>query len=305
MKRGWITWDKSELPAEAFTTRLNVVSGYLAERELPALVVYSDIWRSNHGRYFSNFMPYWNRALLVLVRDGPPVLLCALSPRVYPWIRSVTILDDIRPSPNLAQQLLKMCAEKNWKRMGVLDLAGLPQDLHSSLTAGAVALGDVPVAAVRRPDDPWELAMYRRAARLAREVLSEELPHGIGAMDYEFAGRLERRFRRAGAEDLIILLTSGKTAPAPAKGAVLDPDFSVALALEYRGHWVKLARSASLAEPEPRSDTPPYVENLGGPSPYEVGAGPVYALCSEVTKNNRRLFHGDSYWRGPNGDELL
>ena len=301
MKRGWITWDKAELPPEAFETRLASVRQHLAERELPALVVYSDVWKSNHGRYFTNFMPYWNRALVVLPRESPPMLLCALSPRVYPWIRSVTILDEIRPSPNLAQQLLQMCSEKGWRRIGVLDLARLPHDLHMLICAGEVEVVDVPAVVVRKSPDPWELAMYRRAATLARQVLAEELPQGVGMVDHEFAGRLERRFRRAGAEDLVILVTNGETPPVPARGAVLGEDFSVSLALEYRGHWVKLARSVRTIH----SEAPAHKENLYGAYPYEAGTGPIFALYIEGQANGRRLFYGDTYWRGRKGDELL
>src|SRR5579871_4494526 len=104
MKCGLITWHKDELPQEAFDTRLAAARAVLAERDLPALIVYSDVFRSNQGRYFSNFMPYWNRALLAIPRDEKPVLFCALSPRVYPWIKSVTILEEIKPSPNLPQR---------------------------------------------------------------------------------------------------------------------------------------------------------------------------------------------------------
>ena len=311
MKRGLITWDKTELPPEAFEARLKIVKEHLAKQELAALVVYTDVWKSNHGRYFSNFMPYWNRALLVIPRESPPALLCGLSPRVYPWIRSVTILDEIRPSPNLAQQLLQMCSEKGWTRIGVLDLAGLPHDLYTPLRGGAVEAADVPPMFVRQSADKWELAMYRRAAKLAREVLAEELPRGVGLVDHEFVGVLEQRFRRAGAEDLIILLSNGDTPPLPAKGTVLSEDFSVALALEYRGHWVRVAKSARPAEPPATqlspipADTPARGDNLAGPYPYEPGVGRIHSRGAELQRNGRRLFYEETYLRVGEGYELL
>src|SRR5213593_1185081 len=134
MKRGLITWDPSEIPAAAFNGRLDGVRRALRERDLAALVIYSDMWRSNQARFFSNFMPYFNRAMLIISCDTPqsnvggvsqdmisiarlnqarffsnfmpyfnramliiscdtpPTLLCGLSPRVYGWIRSVTII---------------------------------------------------------------------------------------------------------------------------------------------------------------------------------------------------------------------
>ena len=300
MKRGLIAWDKAELPPEAFETRLASARKRLAEQGLPALVVYSDLWRSNYGRFYSNFMPYFNRGLLVIPLEDKPLLLCGLSPRVYPWIKSVTILEEILPSPNLAQKLLEICTQRGWRRIGVLDPAGLPYDLYTAIGSG------VGVESVTHEGDAWERSMHRRAAEIARAGLAEELPAGAGLEDREFVGRLERKLRRAGAEDLVMLVTNGDTAPAPAKGQALSPGFSVSLALEYRGHWVKLARphGGGMAP-----DGDERWELLSGPLPYQPvqtpSRGSVVARIIEQKDNGRRLFHGDTFWYGSNGLEPL
>jgi hypothetical protein len=303
MKRGWITWDQTELPREAFESRLQTARQHLAEHDLPALVVYTDVWRSNHVRHFSNFMPYWNRALLVIPREGLPVLLCGLSPRVYPWIRSVTILEEIQPSPNLALQLLKLSAEKGWKRIGALSFSQFPSDLHSQIRTGNIEIIDL---SLPTSPDERELAMYRHAAKMAREGLAEQMAAGAGLKDHEFTGRLERTFRRAGAEDLVILLTNGQSAPMPPCGETLTPDFSIALALEYRGHWVKVARSHSPRDPVPIHI---HVENLAGSYPYEPSARletpSILAVRFESQSGGIRRFHGDTYWSGTQGLQLL
>jgi hypothetical protein len=294
MKRGWITWDKTEIPPSAFEARLAVVRQHLAEKDLPALVVYTDVWRSNQGRYLANFMPYWNRALLVIPRDSAPVLLCGLSPRVYPWIRSVTILEDIRPNMNLA----KMCGENGWTKVGVLDLPLLPYDLS---VPNAV---DVPWGAIHPEPDEAELSMYRRAAKMAREILAEESPVGL---DHEFVGRLERKFRRAGAEDLVVLVTNGDTAPQPPRGLTLGATSSVSVAMEYRGHWVKIVGPGF----QPAAGLPPGVQILSGPYPYEycrskdLKPGAIFATVTESTIDGKRIFHGDTCRQGPRGPELL
>jgi hypothetical protein len=248
MKRGLITWHKDELPREAFDTRLAAAQHALAERGLSALIVYTDVWKSNWGRYFSNFMPYWNRGLLVIGAAEKPVLLCSLSPRVYPWIKSVTILEEIKPSPNLPARVFEMAAEKGWKKIGVLDLDGLPNDLYTALRTDAIEVHDVPPESIRPQPDPWERAMCARGEKLARAVLAAELPGAAGAADHELVGRLEGKLRHAGAEDAVILIANGGK-PAPACGATLRPDFAVAIALEYRGHWISLAptRAAEVA----------------------------------------------------------
>jgi hypothetical protein len=307
VKRGWITWEETELSREAFDTRLDGLRQHLAERALPAVAIYTDVWRANRVRHFSNFMPYWNRALLVVPCDGPPALLCSLSPRVYPWIRSVTILEDIRPSPNLAEQLLAMAQERGWKRLGVLDLERLPSDLHEQIVGRAAALLiGIEDVSFRAAPDRWELEMHRHAARMARTGLEEQLAAAIGLTDHELTSRLERTFRRAGAEDLVILVTNGGRAPAPARGETLGENFSVALALEYRGHWVKIARSASARDPFP---TRIHVENLSGPYPYEMSGRletpAILALRFESQTEGLRLFHGDTYFSGEQGLDLL
>jgi hypothetical protein len=298
MKRGWITWDKTELPPSAFDARLAVVRKHLAAADLPALVVYTDVWRSNQGRYLANFMPYWNRALLVIPRDGAPALLCGLSPRVYPWIRSVTILEDIRPNMNLA----KMCGDNGWASVGVLDLAQLPFDLT---VPNAI---DVPWSAIHPEPDEAELSMYRRAAKMARETLHEELPSGLGLVDHEFVGQLERRYRRAGAEDLVILVTNGDSPPLPPNGSILKPSFSISVAFEYRGHWVKVALPFGGMSTEVAGVK---TELLSGPYPYEtctladLPPGSIFALVTESRVDGKRIFDASTFRRGPNGSELL
>src|SRR5881396_108476 len=148
MKRGLITWDKSEIAPEVFEQRVRRVGRVLAERELPALVVYSELWRSNQARFFANYMPYFNRALLIIPRDLPPTLLCGLSPRVYGWIRSVTTIEDVRSAGNFAKPLFEIAAERAWTRIGALDLDQFPHDLNKAVRSGTLEAVSVESSAV-------------------------------------------------------------------------------------------------------------------------------------------------------------
>ncbi len=321
MKRGLICWDQEELPRSAFETRLDRIRQELITRNVPALVVYTDIWKSNQGRFVSNVMPYWNRALLIVPREGDPVLLCALSPRVYPWIRSVTILTDIRPGANLAQALLQLCAEKHWTRIGALDFSQFPYDLYSQV-GEKIETFDVPSKILHRPDI-WELPMYRTAVQMARRILDEAIPSAAGLLDYQFSGNLERQFRLAGAEDLVIRMTNGQAPPGPARGMQLGPQLSVSVALEYRGHWVKIARTN--AEPQLSSairakfehaiftiaGNDARVENLSGLYPYESCApdhlpnNGLLAICVEAKRDSGRLYYGDTCLIAQQGAQIL
>jgi hypothetical protein len=297
VKRGLITWDKSEVPPEVFERRVSQVRQVLANRDLPALVVYSELWRSNQARFFSNYMPYFNRALLIISREKPATLLCGLSPRVYGWIRSVTTIEDVRPAGNFTKALFEIAVEGKWIRAGVLDLDQFPYDIHKALHGGPLGLVNVESAAVFSPaEDENELAMRRKAATLAVEIVESEIPGGVGLIDHHFVGRLELRFRRAGVEDLIVLLTNGKTVPGPPIGDTLGENFSVSVAVEYRGHWVRVTRYHETAKATTAAvrATPPITEKLDGAYPYECGNGKINAEHVEYSFNGKRLFRGDT-----------
>lgn len=284
MKRGLIEWDRAQLPPAVFDSRLARVRAALAEGDLPALLVYTDVWRSNQARFLTNFMPYWNRSLVVIPREAPPILLCALSPRVYPWIKSVTIFEDIRPASKLMPTFDHLCAEREWSRLGVLDLPKLPLEIHAGLNGREVV--DIPSDGITDPDEA-EFAMRRRAVSLARKALESQLPGGVEKAAFEI-GRFERQLRYLGAEDLVIRVRPrGSDA------------YSVSVALEYSGHWVKVMRAYGPLDEVVMlkrhfhgalATSGGYRENLAGPQPYEAGSGSIFALHVE----HQGLYYGDT-----------
>jgi hypothetical protein len=301
----------SEIPPVVFERRLAGIRRIMADMNVPAAVVYSELWRSNPARYLSNYMPYFNRALLIIPAEQPMTLLCGLSPRVYGWIRSVTTLEDVRPAGNFAKPLLDMAAEFGWTRIGLLDFTQFPLDLNRAIQAGNLKL--LNLSDVQLCDDT-ELAMRRKAIAMGREILLAELNAGVGQTDYEFVGRLERRFRTAGAEDLITLVTNGDRVPAPSSGVRLRQNYSVSLALEYRGHWVRITRPhdcVCAAEWLIEDDPFAIVENLGGSYPYEciprssVRSGSIFAVHVSRPVGAKKIFYGDTCWYGASGPELL
>ena len=312
MKRGFIGWDPEQLPRAALEARLGALQRQLPHLGVQALVAFSDVWRSNDVRYLSNYMPYWNRALTVIAPGETPILLCALSPRVYPWIRSVTLHETIVPSPNLGAQLVKLCSERGWTRIGVLDHAGLPHDLFTQLAAEKLEIVDVPRNVVRPEATESELAMHRRAAKLARSVLEAQIANATrGLTDHALTGRLERELRRAGAEDLFVLVSNGRTAPAPASGQLFGKNSSATVALEYSGHWAKISRNVagvSCALPPGRGETL-RLESLSEGSGWEGIAvrvpGTVVSLQVEINSGGNRLYYGDTCVQRPGTVEVL
>lgn len=312
MKRGLVSWDKiNELPPEEFAARLAAVHAVAREKGVDAVVVYSDVWRSNDARYLSNFMPYWNRAFVVVTPDENPILLCALSPRVYPWIKTVTMHETIIASSSPPATLFKLCAERGWTRVGVCDLDGLPEDLHAELTAGALKLVDISRSEIRPAPVESEVRMHARAARMAREVLEQELASGGAKTDHELTGRLERVLRRAGAEDVVVLVSDGEGPPIPAEGRPVGPHTSVVVANEYNGHWAKVTRNFAGVTSgfDPRDGVTQLREILSGPYSWEsiadTKADAVVSLQLQIPANGRQYYYGDTCLQSREGLRVL
>jgi hypothetical protein len=315
MKRGLISWDRGELPAAAFDARLSALYQLAADFDVPALVAYSDVCRSNDVRYISNFMPYWNRALTVVPRGEKPILLCALSPRVYPWIKSVTIHETILPSPSLPAQLVKLCGEKGWAKVGMIDQAGLPYDLYTQLANEKLTLVDIPRGAFRPIATESEIAMHRHGAQLARGLVEAEVTRAaIGLTDHELTGRLERRLRSAGAEDVVVLISDGRSTPLPARGNKINENSSASVAFEYNGHWIKLSRNTDNVTASLTSDdkTPhAHRELLSGRYPWEGIAthddskNVITSIQVMIQRGENHLYYGDTGIQGPGGWRIL
>jgi hypothetical protein len=316
MKRGLIHWDLEELPRAELAARLVSVHTVMRAYGIDALVMYADVWRCNDVRYLSNYMPYWNRALAVVPQGEEPVLLCSLSPRVYPWIRSVTVHETILASPQLPVALFKLCTERKWRAVGVCDLEGLPYDLYTQLLTDQIEVIDIPRSAIRPAPTEVEVTLHAHAAHLARAALVAEMPtvesiHAEPLSDHQLVGRLEHRVRRAGAEDAVILLANGRGPPVPAHGASVGVFTSVAVAVERNGHWAKVTRNvagvvASLLSP---ADGTVSREILSGPYSWQSTdnetRAAVVSLHRQINTVGRRLYYGDTCLQKAEGLRLL
>jgi hypothetical protein len=241
VKRGLIVWDPDELPRAALDLRIERLRKATLSLDAPAALVASDVWRSNHARALVNFMPFWSRSLLVVPLEGEPVLICGHSPRVYAWVRTVTIA-DLRPGGSLVGSLVDLVAEKGWARLAAVDRGGLPYDIHTGLAAAKVELLDLPPADAFDPRDSVERGMRKNSVETTRRLVEASLASAPGENERALVSRLERALRRGGMEDVVLWVSDGESAPRPPTEAPTRVRSSVVVASEYRGHWCQVAR---------------------------------------------------------------
>ena len=176
MKRGLISWDRAELPPRPSTARLSALyqlcdrfRGAGAGRRIRTCGA-----RMTCGTSRTTCRTGIVRSTVV-ARGEKPILLCALSPRVYPWIKSVTVHETIFPSPSLPAQLVKLCAREGLEQAWGARPRGLPNDLYTQTRRGKTRVRRYSARRVPAGRDGSEIAMHRRAAVLAREVLDAEV----------------------------------------------------------------------------------------------------------------------------------
>lgn len=248
MRRGLISWSRDELPETVLDARVAALRAAMASAGLDAVAVYTTPARTAGVSWLAGFVPYWNQGLLVVPRDGRPILVSALSNRVNDWMRRNAHVADVRNAPRIGSEVAAFVTSLIGKgRIGVVDYPHLPATVVDDIAAGGHAVEDATsiFAQVRTVLDQAELALYMKAAGIAHTALAAV---DRGETD---AGRLvaaiDGEARRLGAEEVypavaLDLATSRHLVrlEGPARLGALS---AVRVSIAYKGTWVRLTRT--------------------------------------------------------------
>src|ERR1700692_3442380 len=126
MRRGLISRSPVELPDATLDARLDRVSAAMQQAQLDALVIYTNITRAAAVSWLTGFVPYWSEALLVVPRQGDPVLVVALTFRVKTWIERTSRVAEVRHTPRIGLEASRMIATtKADAAVGIVEFDGL------------------------------------------------------------------------------------------------------------------------------------------------------------------------------------
>jgi hypothetical protein len=247
MRRGLIAWSKAELPKPVFAARVARTQAALAKAGLGALVLYSNNTRPAAASWLCGFVPYWSEGVLVLPREGEPVLVVALSKRVQSWIEATSQVAKVVSTPRVGLEAGRTIAAAGGGAAGVADLDGLPTGIADDMRSACVALRDATelFAALRGRADPAELALAARAASIVHDALACALPEHGDARDVVAA--IEGRARALAAEECYVAaapdLSRGRRFVRLEGAAPLGPTYAVRATVAYKGAWVRAART--------------------------------------------------------------
>jgi hypothetical protein len=260
MRRGLISWSPEEMPVATLEARVSRLQQAMREQELGAVLLHTSFAHPAAVHWLTNFTPYWSEALLVVLPQGTPVLLAALTQRVHPWIREVSHLGDVVTAPSLGVSALSYLGEHAapGARVGVVGLAALPWSTAQPLMSSGWGplLTDVSelFAQLRQPADMAELRLAARAEQMANAALKAS-PVTVQSTNV-WASAIEAKARLGGAEELL-----QRIAPDLSHSPTLqrlEGDFplgekrAVELSLAYKGAWVRVTQMVC-SGPQPAS----------------------------------------------------
>jgi len=248
MRRGLISRSAIELPDAVLDARVARTHAALREAQLDALLVYTNNTRPAGVSWLTGFVPYWSEALLVLLRDRPPVLVAALTYRVKSWIERTSRIAEIIHTPRIGLDAAHLIAgTQAAAAVGIADLAGLADGIVADLRSGGPGLklhdASSLFEALRGRADPAEIALAVQAATIAQRALAQDLGESL----LEIIAAVEKTARVLGAEEVYVAAAPDLAREPRLRriegDAKRGESFALRVSVAYKGTWVRLVRS--------------------------------------------------------------
>jgi hypothetical protein len=250
MRRGLIARSQAELPDAVLDARLERVRAAMRAQRLDALIVYTNNTRPAGVSWLTGFVPYWSEALLVVPREGDPVLVVALTYRVKTWIERTSRVAEVVHTPRIGLEAgRRIAASKTDAAVGIVDFDNLSAGIADDLREGGPRLNFTDASALfaqaRAVADPTEVWLAANAALIACHAL-RQIPQDdtdLGAM----LGVAEAAARRKGAEEIYLAAAPDlahdhrlrRIEGEVARGS----SFAVRASVAYKGSWVRFTHT--------------------------------------------------------------
>ncbi len=251
---GSYVWAQDRLPADEFTLRLDELHAAMDRNGWPVILVYGDVREHAALAYLSNFIPRVRWGMALLPRRGDARLLCAMSTRDLPAMRTLTWIADVQSGmgPEWTKAFDPWFERLKGERainIGTLGFDFMAPVLFQSVRA---SLGDRFV--LQRADDispvppirkrPRELTMMRASCKVIEAAANTFAASWRGSHEPETAALdAERTARSLAAQDVrtLVSLDGGRTlAPYQGRFEKIPGPLVGYIAVKLAGYWADM-----------------------------------------------------------------
>jgi Xaa-Pro aminopeptidase len=221
---GSYIWAQDRLPYDEFTLRLDELCAAMERNSWPAVLVYGDVREHAALAFLSSFIPRVRWGMALLPRTGDARLLCAMSTRDLPAMRTLTWIADVRSGMGPEWEKAFDPWLERFKGEQAQELGTIGFDIMAPVLHAAVrrSLGDR--LALQRADDilaipsrrkrPRELTMIRASCKLLEAAAKTFAESWRNNHEPETAALDAERFARSlAAQDVrtLVSLDGGRT----------------------------------------------------------------------------------------------
>ena len=230
----------------------------LIPKELNGLIIFSNgtcsILRPSYLHYFSELKPMGPRTAVIVSTSGKVALL--IEPH-WDTIRASrkSWIQDVRGSHDFLKDLKGIIHE--FKMKGSIGLVGskeMTQDVYAVIEKEVdITIADGIIEEIAREKTDKEIEVVRKAARIADIGSMAFLECArVGIREYELTAELEFALRSAGANDIFVLMSSGKhnsEMHEPTDRRLQEGDIIIGeITPVYEGQFIQLCRTVLLGK---------------------------------------------------------
>ena len=252
LRIGRHVWDRINMPQSEFDERIRRIRQAMHQESIDIVLLYGDAFDAyGHPCYASNYIIRLPRgAMMLLPRNGEPVLFFEGAARGLPFAKTLTWVDEVKPCPDVAKASLTYLREKSMLP-ATIACAGCAESmpyyqvqlLDESLADCRVVNFDHVMRGLRMVKSDRECDQIRRASRIVTRMfgmIGEIVAPAMNMRGLE--ARLYREARLDGAGDIRILLAQpGETdwSLGPPEDETVAPGASliVYVAVSFEGYW--------------------------------------------------------------------
>jgi Xaa-Pro aminopeptidase len=251
---GSYVWAQDRLPHDEFTLRLDELRAAMDRNGWPAVLVYGDVREHAGLAFFTSFIPRVRWGMALLPRSGDARLLCAMSTRDLPAMRTLTWIADVRSGMgpewvNAFDPWVERCKGDQAPKLGTIGFDIMAPALYAAVRRSlgdrfALQRADDIVAIPSRRKRPRELTMIRGSCKLLKTAANTFAESWRGNHEPETAALdAERVARSLAAQDVrtLVSLDGGRTlVPFQGRFEKCSGPLVGYLAVKVLGYWADM-----------------------------------------------------------------